>query len=535
MAKKREEKIILQLEKAKDSHLVAAALVATVTFAAAFTLPGGYISDENNAEKGNPILSKNSAFKAFIISDTIAMALSISSVFIYFIMVMLGYKPKYYWLIKTAFRLIFLAMGAMVVAFVTGTYAVLAPSLGLAIAICAIGLSFFLFLFYIFIRLCCIPRYDDYADGRILTLDKVLEGMEVDFETNDIGSDDFEIAPGFTGSRFDILGDDDGVTIRENLLFDNSVAAAILPPSPFQGPDFVVWRFSSSGLFSLRTGYEWLEGLHDEHPGGVWNSVGIGKESHLHVLHDCSFTQQVWFDLRPPGAWDNFVATNPVDLWIGYNISSQQLHHSGYSWALIFGVTSISLQQTNGACLLRVERLISWQLPTPGAFKLNTNGSVRGCFASGGGLIRNDQVHGQILKFGHMSDYYITSAVVNMYSKCEAMELARQVFDESIDLNVVCWTSLASGYCSNGLMNEAGKMFDAMPERNEISFRAMVSGYVWNYHFNEAIELFQELKSCSSVKFSGSLLVSVLNACAAIGAFEDGKLIHSYVDGNGLD
>ncbi|KAF2309476.1 hypothetical protein GH714_003123 [Hevea brasiliensis] len=120
--------------------------------------------------------------------------------------------------------------------------------------------------------------------------------------------------------------------------------AAVLPPSPFQGPDFVVWRFSSSGLFSLKTGYEWLEGLHDEHPGGVWNSVGIGRvlkrsESHLHVLHDCSFTQQVWFDLRPPGAWDNFVATNPVDLWIGYNISSQQLHHSGYSWALIFGVT----------------------------------------------------------------------------------------------------------------------------------------------------------------------------------------------------
>ncbi|KAF2309477.1 hypothetical protein GH714_003128 [Hevea brasiliensis] len=146
-----------------------------------------------------------------------------------------------------------------------------------------------------------------------------------------------------------------------------------------------------------------------------------------------------------------------------------------------------------------------------------------------------DQVHGQILKFGHMSDYYITGAVVNMYSKCEAMELAGQVFDESIDLNVVCWTSLASGCCSNGLMNEAGKMFDAMPERNEISCRAMVSGYVWNGHFNEAIELFQELKSCSSLKFSGSLLVSVLSACAAIGAFEDGKWIHSYVDGNSLD
>ncbi|KAF2287057.1 hypothetical protein GH714_037261 [Hevea brasiliensis] len=154
----------------------------------------------------------------------------------------------------------------------------------------------------------------------------------------------------------------------------------------------------------------------------------LEMESHLHVLRDCSLTQQVWFDLRPPGAWDNFVATNSVDVWIGYNISSRQLHHSGYSWALIFCVTcwmlwmrrnrvifaqeyssvstivqqilhfvfevsrSFSLQQTNGACLLRVERLISWQLPTPGAFKLNIDGSVKGRFATGGGLIRNDQV-----------------------------------------------------------------------------------------------------------------------------------------------
>ncbi|KAF2309464.1 hypothetical protein GH714_002800 [Hevea brasiliensis] len=169
MARKREEIILRQLEEAIGSHLVASALVATVTFAAAFTLPGGCISDETNSEKGTPILSKNSAFKAFIISDTIAMTLSISSVFIYFIAVMLGYKTKYCWLIKTAFRFIFLARGAMVVAFVAGTYAVLAPSLGLAIATCH-WFELLSLLVYIFIRLCCIPRYDDHDDGRILTL-----------------------------------------------------------------------------------------------------------------------------------------------------------------------------------------------------------------------------------------------------------------------------------------------------------------------------------------------------------------------------
>ncbi|KAF2290202.1 hypothetical protein GH714_004057 [Hevea brasiliensis] len=146
--KEKEEKVIPELEKAQDSHLVAAALVATVTFAAAFTLPGGYVSDENESKRGTPILSRNSAFKSFVITDAIAMVLSTSSVFIHFIMVMLGYKQRYYWLIRSALWFIVFAMGAMVVAFVTGTYAVLAPSMGLAIATCVIGLSFFLYVFY---------------------------------------------------------------------------------------------------------------------------------------------------------------------------------------------------------------------------------------------------------------------------------------------------------------------------------------------------------------------------------------------------
>ncbi|GMQ03366.1 hypothetical protein CsSME_00049191 [Camellia sinensis var. sinensis] len=61
---------------------------------------------------------------------------------------------------------------------------------------------------------------------------------------------------------------------------------------------------------------------------------------------------------------------------------------------------------------------------------------------------------------------------------------------------------------------------------------AMVSGYVWNEHFNEAIELFRKLKSCANVRPNRSLLVGVLNACAAVGAFEEGKWVHAYINEN---
>ncbi|XP_057988986.1 protein ACCELERATED CELL DEATH 6-like [Hevea brasiliensis] len=143
---KTKKNMIRKFEEIKDSHLVAAALIATVTFAAMFTLPGGYISYENNLKKGTPILSGNSAFTAFMISDTIAMVLSTSFVFILFLLVMLGYLERYYWLIKCAFSFLFYAMVAMVITFVTGAYAVLAPSFGYSI--CVFGLSFFCFIFH---------------------------------------------------------------------------------------------------------------------------------------------------------------------------------------------------------------------------------------------------------------------------------------------------------------------------------------------------------------------------------------------------
>ncbi|KAJ8750889.1 hypothetical protein K2173_016070 [Erythroxylum novogranatense] len=144
------------------------------------------------------------------------------------------------------------------------------------------------------------------------------------------------------------------------------------------------------------------------------------------------------------------------------------------------------------------------------------------------------QIRSQILKFGHSNDVYVISSTISMYSKYGATRLGRQVFDECLDKNVVCWTSLISGYFGNELVSEARDVFDAMPDRNEVSCSAMISGYVSNGYFNEAIGLFREFKSCGNVMFKGSLLVSVLNACAAIGALEEGKWVHCYLNDNGF-
>lgn len=138
------------LEKVQESTLVVATLIATMTFAAGFTLPGGYVSNDGPLQ-GSAILSRNAAFQAFMVTDTLAMVLSSVSVLIQFFSISRqGQINKAKHLTK-AYYLTMSSMGAMVIAFVTGTYAVLAPSVALAVATCVIGLSFFVF-FYMFFK-----------------------------------------------------------------------------------------------------------------------------------------------------------------------------------------------------------------------------------------------------------------------------------------------------------------------------------------------------------------------------------------------
>lgn len=64
-----------------ETHLIVAALVATVNFAADFTLPGGY--SENN---GMATLTKKAAFRAFVVTNILAMVFPISATLVYFYM-----------------------------------------------------------------------------------------------------------------------------------------------------------------------------------------------------------------------------------------------------------------------------------------------------------------------------------------------------------------------------------------------------------------------------------------------------------------
>ncbi|KAI3848579.1 hypothetical protein MKX03_029765 [Papaver bracteatum] len=71
------------MKETSGSCMVVATLIATVAFAATFTVPGGNISDQDNPRNGVPIFLTKNTFAMFALADAVALFSSITSVIMF--------------------------------------------------------------------------------------------------------------------------------------------------------------------------------------------------------------------------------------------------------------------------------------------------------------------------------------------------------------------------------------------------------------------------------------------------------------------
>ncbi|RWW87351.1 hypothetical protein BHE74_00003829 [Ensete ventricosum] len=123
------------------------------------------------------------------------------------------------------------------------------------------------------------------------------------------------------------------------------------------------------------------------------------------------------------------------------------------------------------------------------------------------------------------------NALLDMYTKCGPVDGAQRFFDSMPTKNVVSWTSMVSGYVKCGELDKARQLFDRSPGKDVILWTALINGYVQCNRFDEALALFREmqLKGTKPDKFT---VVSLLTACASLGALEQGRRIHGYIQDN---
>uniref|UniRef100_A0A6N2MAX3 Pentatricopeptide repeat-containing protein n=1 Tax=Salix viminalis TaxID=40686 RepID=A0A6N2MAX3_SALVM len=79
------------------------------------------------------------------------------------------------------------------------------------------------------------------------------------------------------------------------------------------------------------------------------------------------------------------------------------------------------------------------------------------CVCSGADSEKQSQR--QALVFGFELDVYVSSALIDMYSKCGKLSDARILFDEIPYRNIVAWTSLITGNVQNDDAHEALMVF----------------------------------------------------------------------------
>ncbi|OMO96256.1 hypothetical protein COLO4_15396 [Corchorus olitorius] len=130
-----------QLQGIASINLLVTTLIATVSFAAGFTVPGGYRSDGPDA--GMAILSRKSAFRVFVITNALAFCFSCASMFLHYFKSFVEKLDALAFYTYMTTLLTSYAITALVMAFISGTYVTLGDTPGLAKAVLSIGCSFF--------------------------------------------------------------------------------------------------------------------------------------------------------------------------------------------------------------------------------------------------------------------------------------------------------------------------------------------------------------------------------------------------------
>ncbi|XVE83923.1 hypothetical protein DITRI_Ditri16bG0127400 [Diplodiscus trichospermus] len=147
-------------------------------------------------------------------------------------------------------------------------------------------------------------------------------------------------------------------------------------------------------------------------------------------------------------------------------------------------------------------------------------------------------VHTQIFKSGFGQYPVVQTALVHSYSRTgSGIGIARDLFDEMAERNVVSWTAMLSGYMKVGDVGNAGLLFEKMPNRDVPSWNAVIAGCSKNGLFSEAISLLRKMVMGEKGRRNRPnqvTLVWSLSACGHTCMFQLGKSIHGYVYRNGI-
>ncbi|GAB4847579.1 hypothetical protein Ancab_026641 [Ancistrocladus abbreviatus] len=166
-------------------------------------------------------------------------------------------------------------------------------------------------------------------------------------------------------------------------------------------------------------------------------------------------------------------------------------------------------------------------------------------------------VHGHLLRTRRDMNLITNTAMVDMYSRCRKLEVARRIFDSILGRNLVCWNVMILGHCIHGKPEDGLDLFermigrakfddvDASPDRDEfldgeqivlpdeITFVGVLCACTragllteGNGLVQEAMETIREVADYNTSASSETLLwASLLGSCRLLGDVSLGEQV----------
>ncbi|KAL5982896.1 hypothetical protein ACLOJK_016975 [Asimina triloba] len=126
------------------------------------------------------------------------------------------------------------------------------------------------------------------------------------------------------------------------------------------------------------------------------------------------------------------------------------------------------------------------------------------------------------------------NCMITCYCKLGDVHSARAIFDQNPIKDLVSWNAMIDGYCKSGHLEVACELFNQMgPAKNSVTWNTMITGYVQGRDFSKATFMFHQMQ-VENVKPTEVTMVSLLSACAHLGALDMGRWIHTYIKHHGF-
>ncbi|KAD3068960.1 hypothetical protein R6Q59_017047 [Mikania micrantha] len=107
------------------------------------------------------------------------------------------------------------------------------------------------------------------------------------------------------------------------------------------------------------------------------------------------------------------------------------------------------------------------------------------------------------------------------------------ILRQKISIDVPAQNSLITMYSKCGQLNKSCVVFESMNHKDVVTWNAMVAGHAQNGQLSNALHVFNEMRK-SFEKPDAVTVVSLLQACASVGAHHQGKWVHNYIIRNSL-